>query len=215
MKKIFSFVCAAVLGLSAQAQLVTSRSITKVATPVENRTTWMVRVGVGTNKFVGDDFKDFGTKAGYWLGAEFNKTLGKRGAYWGMDFALASRGYSYEDEYQKMKLAAHNIHWSPFIFGWKIDVADSDFSIDPHLGLFMSLDYAGKYKYESNNREETTKIGDATDYNRFDVGLKVGVGVWYKKRYNLDLTFQRGFLADDTDYDGGTSNFMVRLGYAF
>ena len=53
------------------------------------------------------------------------------------------------------------------------------------------------------------------DYNRFDVGMKIGVGVWYNKKYNLDFTYQRGFLGTDAEADGGPSNFMVRLGLGF
>ena len=53
------------------------------------------------------------------------------------------------------------------------------------------------------------------DYNHFDAGMNIGVGVWYD-RFNLDLTYQRGFIDAFSDADGfKTSNFMIRLGIAF
>ena len=53
------------------------------------------------------------------------------------------------------------------------------------------------------------------DYNHFDAGMNIGVGVWYD-RFNLDLTYQRGFIDAFSDTDGfKTSNFMIRLGIAF
>lgn len=218
MKKFFSFLCAAVLAVGAQAQLVTSRSVSAISAPKEpGRTTWMVRLGVGSNGMVYSD-ADEGpdAKVGYFLGFEFNKSIRQRSAYWGMDFALASRGWKISKGGYEQKLAAHNIHWSPFIFGWKIAIPDTRFSIDPHIGTYLAVDYAGKYTGEYDGQDlDDVKIGDAEGYSRFDGGLKVGVGVWYAKRYNLDLTYQRGFLTDNEDADGGTSNFWVRLGYAF
>ena len=47
--------------------------------------------------------------------------------------------------------------------------------------------------------------------------MKIGVGVWFNKKFNLDLTYQRGFVStfDDEDYTVNASNFLIRLGYAF
>lgn len=212
MKKSFLFLCTMLCSLAMNAQLVSSHSASLTERPkAPSRTTWMVRLGVGSNKFVGDDYKKLDSKVGYFFGFEFNRSMGQRGAYWGMDFDLTSRGFAVEDYY---KFSAHNIQWSPFIFGWRIAVPSSKFSIDPHVGVYVACDYAGKIAYE-DSRIDDVKIGDIDDYNRFDAGLKIGVGVWYNNKYNIDFTYQRGFLATDTDLDGGASNFMFRLGYAF
>lgn len=128
-----------------------------------------------------------------------------------MEFALGSRGFKVDD----MKCIAHNVQYSPFTFGWKIGVADN-ISIDPHLGVFASYDYTSKMKEDG----ESISWGDfadalEVDYNHFDAGMNIGVGVWYD-RFNLDLTYQRGFIDVFTDADGiKTSNFMIRLGIAF
>lgn len=225
MKKIILSICAAFCALSMSAQLVSSHSTLKqttVAPKAPRKTTWMFRVGVGSNNVVGDSYDGTSSHVGYFVGFEFNKTIRHRGAYWGMDFALASRGYTYEfDEWGvdvENKLTAHTLHWSPFIFGWKIGIANSKFAIDPHIGFYMAGDYTGKYKYSvDGENQDDVKIYDSEgDYLGFDAGLKIGVGCWYNNKFNVDLTYQRGFIAPEgTDYDGGPSNFWFRLGYAF
>lgn len=88
--------------------------------------------------------------------------------------------------------------------------------IDPHVGVFASYDYTSKMKENG----ESISWGDyadymEVDYNHFDAGMNIGVGVWYD-RFNLDLTYQRGFIDAFSDTDGfKTSNFMIRLGIAF
>lgn len=213
MKKVLFIVAAFVLCAGVQAQIVssTSRSIrTEQARPSE--TQWLLRVGMNIMNLTGDGTEGLDSKMGYNLNVEFNKPLGGAGAYWGMNFGLGSRGYKVEDE---VKAIAHNIQYSPFTFGWKIGVTD-DIKIDPHVGVFASFDYAGKVK----EGDESYSWGDMADWNevdyrRYDVGLNVGVSVWYD-RYNLDLCYQRGFIDVYSDFDGiKASNFMIRLGVAF
>lgn len=232
MKKILTLIACAIIAAGAQAQLVTSTSQSITTVKKEKRSMWMVRVGVGTNNIKGDGLEDVvSAKAGYFFGVEFN-THGKRGGYYGLDFALTSRGYSFDGETYaydyyyggydiydlKYKLAAHAFEFSPLIFGWKIDIGSSRFTIDPHLGLFMSVDYAGKRKgieIDGESYDETVGLGDISNYWRLDVGLRAGVGVWFDNRYNLDLSYQHGFMGPDDSFDIKCKAFMVRLGYAF
>ncbi len=232
MKKLLTLAVCAVLALGAQAQLVTSTSQSIKTQPKEKRTQWMVRVGVGTNNIKGDGLGDeVSSKAGYFFGVEFN-SHGKRGGYYGLDFALTSRGYSYDgygavydpsyyysyrDGDLKYKQVAHAVEFSPLIFGWKINIADSKFDIDPHIGLLVSVDYAGKQKgIELDGDEyEDIPLSDVAGYWRLDVGLRAGVGVWFDRKYNLDLSYQHGFMGMDESFDIKCKAFMVRLGYAF
>ena len=221
MKKIVSFVCAALCCVAMNAQLVTSRSVSVSTAPkAPSRTTWMVRLGLATNNFVGgEDADELGAKIGYTFGFEFNKSMGQRGAYWGMDFTFASRGYSFDEDGYEEKLKLHEFQWAPFTFGWKIPVANS-IAIDPHVGLFIAGDIAGKLtsKYDGESLDDVT-IGNMDGLNRFDAGLKIGVGVWFKNKFNVDLTYQRGFVpvfdVDDSDYNVYQSNFWIRAAYAF
>ncbi len=222
MRKIFVLLCVMVCAMTASAQLVTSRSkmVTSVAEPEppsEDRIDWVVRLGVGSNNFVGDSYDDSKSRFGYLLTIEFNRKIANAGAYWGMDFGMGSRGYRYDEKGYESKSIAHNFQYSPFIFGWKIKIADSKFAIDPHIGFFLSGDYTGKYKAEGSGWESESSMSDwlDNDYIPVDAGLRIGCGVWYANRFNLDMTYSRGFVPEFTDNEGGSSNFYVRFGVAF
>lgn len=225
MKKFLSMACALMLGATVQAQIVTStsRSITREKAP--STTTNYVRLGLNIMNVAGDGAEDLGSKMGYDFSYGFQKTLGGKGAYWGMEAGLSSRGYGYSEKesyngYQvkyELNFIAHNIYYVPFQFGWKFNVGRG-FTIDPHVGIFASFDYAGKEKEkfteDGESYSESYSLGDLDGYRRFDVGLKFGVGAWYKN-FNLDLAYQRGFVSAWEDGDMFTSNFQIRLGYAF
>lgn len=179
--------------------------------------TWMLRLGVGSNKFAGDLFEESDAKVGYSVGIELNRAIGRKGAYWGMDLTFASRrhslpygtmydvwGYRGEDSYEDEQ-SSQTIHWSPIILGWKINLGKSHFAIDPHVGFYWGGDYLYDGEIDKN----------------VDTGIKAGIGIWYKKRFSLDFTYQRGFVdAYDFPYyrtssSSRTSNCMARLGFAF
>lgn len=223
MKKTLSFLAAIMLCMVVNAQIVTSRSVSTVEHKAPSNTQWILRLGVGTTKFAGTDIDDISGKLGYNFAIDFNKSIAGQGAYWGMGLELGNRGYKISEEEGNEKLEtstiAHNIQWDAFNFGWKINLTD-DIKLDPHLGAYVSYDYAGKaketYEYKGESESESIKIGDWEDYKRYDVGMTFGIGLWYKQ-FNLDLRYQRGFICpfDYDDAKGATSNFIVRLGVAF
>lgn len=211
MKKVLLIAALLLLCAGIQAQIVSSRS-TSIKTE-KSRTTsqWVLRAGLNLMNLAGDGVEGSNSNIGYSVMAGFQKPMGAEGAYWGMEAGLGSRGFKVEE----LKSIAHNIQFSPFTFGWKFEVADN-FKIDTHLGAFASFDYTSKMKMDG----ESISWGDfadyeEVDYNHFDAGLNIGAGVWYG-RYNLDFTYQRGFIDVFTDFDGiKTSNFLIRLGIAF
>ena len=211
MKKVLSIVAALLLCVGTQAQIVSSRSTIVKTQKQASNTQWFLRAGVNMMNLSGDGIDGTDSNIGYNATLGYQKSLGGAVAYWGLEFALGSRGFKVDD----MKCIAHNVQYSPFTFGWKIGVADN-ISIDPHLGVFASYDYTSKMKEDG----ESISWGDfadalEVDYNHFDAGMNIGVGVWYD-RFNLDLTYQRGFIDVFTDADGiKTSNFMIRQGIAF
>ena len=90
-----------------------------------------------------------------------------------------------------------------------------------HIGGYVSYDYAGKLKveeeYQGSSNDEDVSLSDFENYNSFDAGMQVGVGLWFD-RFNLDFTYQRGFIGiyDISNFDSPrSSNFMIRLGVAF
>ncbi len=256
MKKLLLLALIAVMAVGVNAQIVVSQSNiitkTKVEKPkTKKKTTWYMRVGVQASKMAfDDDFTDsegsIKSAAGYNLDFGFQRPMGGKGAYWGMTFGLGSRGFKYKEEdsewYQGDKYeyeytekhTAHNFQYSPFTFGWKIKLADKLY-LDPHIGLYFSVDYTGKIKC----KEKLTIGGDTeTDDESFsiyggeywgdeedvwwcpaDIGLNTGIGIWYD-RFNFDITWQRGFvnaIAGDTydDHKSKANNVMFRLGLAF
>lgn len=156
---------------------------------------------------------------GYNVGIEFNNYI-KNGLYWNSGLLFGSRGYKYSSKVSGVsltnKLRAHNIQ-IPVTIGYKYDLG-SGIALDGRIGGFFSADIAGKSTSTGSlagvGSSTDTKIGDINGYKRCDGGLIIGVGLWYQN-VNLDFAYQRGF-ADITDYsDGGASNFLIRLGYAF
>lgn len=68
--------------------------------------------------------------------------------------------------------------------------------------------------HEYKGESESNGLGDIEDYQRFDAGMALGGGLWYK-RVNLDVTWQRGFIDVISDSKCQASNVMIRLGLAF
>lgn len=196
-------------------------------------------------KNYGDGSKvSFGFKPGYELSVGFNRPFGNTNFYWGMELGLGTRGIKYTSEDGRdgdwienghKSLLAWNFKYSPFTFGYKYNINES-IALDAHLGAYVSLDFAGKGKSywdgiedgdPFKDEEESENIGkdELEHYKRFDCGLQVGLGVWYK-RFNFDITYQRGFMnAYDFSYQSQwdidddskicTSNIMFRVGMSF
>lgn len=221
-----------VMALGASAQMLTSRTYTKAKNP----TLWYARLGASFNNVAGlgdaeydaDGLESsFGTKTGFVVDFGFQKPIGKAGLYWGMELGLGNRGYSYShnmDGGGEFSLLAWNVTYSPFTFGYKYSITDN-LKIDAHIGAFLSYDFAHGLSAKENGEKldpDWDKFKDGTNYNEFDGGLQLGIGVWFS-RFNLDVTWQRGFspLAeyekiDSYDYvTGNSSNIMLRLGVAF
>lgn len=170
---------------------------------------WFARGGLNMATFAGDGADGMDRKALYSFAYGFQKPIATLGAYWGMDIGLNSRGAKYEE----LKVAAHNINLSPITVGWKYGITD-EIALDGHVGAFLSVDYTGKAKAYG----ESVSMGDwedlGLDWNRFDVGMNIGFGIWYD-RFNLDFTWQRGFLEVADEAAAYSSNLILRLGVAF
>ena len=211
MKKLVSIVAALMICMGVQAQIVSSRSSIVKTERQPSSTQWFIRGGMNLMNMNGDGADGLKSKMGYNVMAGFAKPMGSAGAYWGMDFGLTSRGFKAEGEDEDIKCTAHAVQVSPFTFGWKVNVADK-IAIDPHIGAFVSCDYTSKMKGDGDDISWSDFADtEYVDYNRFDAGINFGVGVWYD-RFNLDFSYQPGFIDVYTDIDGiKSSKFMIRL----
>lgn len=223
MKKVILLIAVTILTvITASSQIVTSRTLVKSKT----ETMWYARAGISINTLAVSEASDemsVGSKAAFALDLGFQRNIGKSGLYWGMELGLASRGATFgisdeykdqydedELEYYKASYSAWGLKYSPFTIGYKYGLTD-DIKIDGHLGGFVSYDFSKKMKGDDVDDD----IFD--EYQNFDAGLQVGIGVWWKK-FNLDFMYQRGFVDTQLLYgcDGSySSNFSIRLGYSF
>jgi hypothetical protein len=221
MKKMILTALACLLMVAAQAQIVSSRSISitqEKKGPSETLT--YGRVGLGLMNVKGD-IVDYDSKLGYNIVIGFQKPFDKYDLYWGLEAGFGSRGCKYseiydDDEYEESSLFAHNIQVTPNI-GWKPQIGDN-LKLDVHVGLFASYDFAGTIKdkdvYDGYVEEDSWGLGDAEGYKRFDVGINPGIGIWYGN-YNIDLSLQRGFLDIVKDSKVHSQNILIRVGIAF
>lgn len=224
MKKLLLAVLALTLGISTQAQIVSSSSskvevveTPKVQKPVR-KTQWYLRGGLNVMTLAGGE-ETLDSRIGYDLSMGFQKPMGSAGLFWGMEWGLSSRGYSYSEDGYEDKLIAHNMKYVPFDFGYKYAFSNG-FKLYAHTNVFMSIDYIGTNEYDEWNGRRSVKVEDSIwdidDYMPLDAGMQLGVGLWWK-RLNVDLTYQFGFIDMSTgDYSAGCSrNFMVRVGFGF
>lgn len=212
MRKTLSFAIAALVCVAVQAQIVSSRSVSIKKQKEPSETVWFLRAGLNMAGLAGDDAEGLGKRAAYEFTYGFQKPITSFGMYWGMDLGLGSRGYKIDESDYEQKLLTHNVQVSPFNIGWKYGIVEN-LNFDIHAGAFVLYDYVGKVKETYNGEEESYGLGD-TDWKHFDAGLNIGFGLWYD-RFNLDFTFQRGFVQAIEDTNVYTSNFMIRLGVAF
>ena len=213
----------AVFTTTSYAQLLTGKS---AAVTREARTTkWVLRAGLAIDSYYGKDLPSTsGSKVGYDFNIGFNKPIGSRGAYWGMDFGFLTRGYKKTDVYSINKgqyttvltqnFTRHAFAYSPFNFGWKIPVGKI-VALDPHVGINMSVDFAGSNNFNDKDFTPTRKWDEGI--NRFDLATHFGFGVWFLDRFNVDLRYRVGFFPDDDDWEAKlySEKFVFSLGVAF
>ncbi len=204
MKKLL-LVLALFAGVGAQAQIVTTTSskITYEKTP--KKTTWYFKPGFSIMTAVGSGVPyGTGSTIGYNFDLGFSKPIAGSGAYWGMELAFGSRGCGVSD----YKYIGHNVQFSPLTFGYKVDLGHK-LKLDPHAGVYAGVDYLDKAKDTRNSNK-----GDWNVDNIWDIGMNIGVGLWYD-RYNIDFTWQEGFINLYDNRNFKTGSFLIRLGVAF
>ena len=211
MKKILFLAAFALVGMSANAQLVTttSRSIKVEKTP--SNTIWLIRGGLTFAGLSGSDASDTDSRTGFNIGIEFQKPI-HQGLYWGSGLGLKTKGYKWSNSGYKdeMNLTALEI---PLNIGYKFDIIE-DVKLDLHAGAFANFDLFGSKEYDSPYGSSDVSLSDFEDYSRFDGGLSLGFGVWYQ-RFNINLNFQWGLFEQMDDFNAKESNVMLSLGYAF
>jgi len=218
MKKILTLLAAICLATGSQAQIVSSQSTIKKVEA--SNTTKYLRLGLNIAGAHGDGAKDSKSVVLYDFVYGFQKPI-YEGFYWGMEFGFSARGFKFEQGTSSnkttQKLIGHQLRFSPIQLGYRISI-DDKFKIDPHVGFYMSGDFAGSSKYETNydghKESNSTSIYDITDYQYFNIGGQFGVGIWFSN-FNLDFTYQLGAMDFVKDTKCKSNNFLIRLGIGF
>ena len=97
-KNVLFIVMALFLCVTAQAQIVSSRSVSISSKPERpTETLWYLRGGLNMAGLAGDGAEGLDRKAAYSFAYGFQKPISTLGAYWGMDFGLGSRGYKVDE----------------------------------------------------------------------------------------------------------------------
>ena len=212
MKKIYLVALLALFSLASEAQIVSSRSssVIRESGPVTpSSTLWFIRAGLSFDNIGGSDAEDNKSTIGYDVNVGFQRSITSlNGAYWGMDFGMMSRACKYDSKYLEGTWMAHAVQFSPFTFGWKIDLG-TDFALDPHVGVYASYDLFGSSPDDNHDWDE--------NLNKLDIGGNFGFGVWYRNRLNIEFHYRQGFLnMSDRDKISFTANkFVIALGLAF
>lgn len=219
MKKVIFIFAVAFAAISANAQIVSSRSTSIERTP-SNKVKYF-SIGLNLASASGDGATNLKSKALYDVSLGVHYPI-NQGFYFGMNYALSSRGYKYEDKEDYYasyteKMTAHQIRITPS-FGYQVEVVDK-FKVDPHFGWFFSGDFAGNYKEEVDisgygKSSDSQSIYDIEHYSYFDTGFQFGVALWYSS-YFLDFSYRKGIIEWVKDSKVYSSNFTIRLGIAF
>lgn len=220
MKKVLFIALVALMGLSASAQVRTSRTLMKRTNPA----VWYVRTGMalwtpnGMDQYDKEQGWSASGKVGFDLDFGFNKPIGRKGVYWGMDLGLMTRGtnasytFKYVDskEIYKGSVSGWAVKLTPFSMGYKYALAE-DVKIDLHAGLFAMVQVSQKKEPDSSYFDD---LEFQDDNAGLDGGLQIGAGVWYKK-FNVDLSYQAGFVPVILEPEMKLGALLLRVGYAF
>jgi len=170
---------------------------------------------------------------------------------WMFDAAIGSRGYNATytegDIHLKEEWQLFNFQIAPFNYAYNIQAGSA--VVTPYLGLFLSFDFAGFYKrkitapgysdtWKASIWEKSKQDAEYITYyyNKkhkprlvhefIDVGIEVGLNVYFRENWFMGCMFQAGFL-DDTKEEyrkmrwgknsssGTNITFMLTTGYMF
>lgn len=134
----------------------------------------------------------------------------------------------------KGHLRAYSFRWLPWIAGYRHAI-NKNTSFEMHISPYFTYDFTGsdrgvsyigiknpgstKWDKEDSSKQKedldhVSGMDAAHEYQRFDIGLDVGVGIWYRQ-FNFDLSFEQGFIPIFKHENLYSSKAFIRLGYAF
>lgn len=192
MKKILTTILAVLLAAPSFAQLNSGGFSVD-----GNSVYYGVRLGANFATIGGDDLIDgLGMKVGLNLAGVVGLRLSDSTPLF-LESGLYYTERGGKDGSNKVSLTYLEI---PLLIKYGIQATD-DIAVLPFIGPYFSLGIAGKTKYpaiDENGKIYTASQGSYHNFNRSDMGIKLGCGAEYNKLY-LELGYQFG-LANIADF---------------
>jgi hypothetical protein len=172
---------------------------------------WGIKTGVNFSSFIG--YSNAGYKTGFHIGATYDKALSRKFYFQpGLSFLLCGTKFGLLPGIIKTGDVSIYALELPLTFSLRPKIGEAtkfvtDFGLYARYGLF------GTKKYE---HDETPTIKGSTFpvYNRFDMGLSLGLGFEYR-HYSISGTCQLGLVDAEKDVMSLNQTLRINLGYRF
>jgi hypothetical protein len=201
----------------------------------DKKVTFGLRAGVNFNTQVEnwddipDDYEQPGYNVGFHVGGVVDINLAKY-FYFQPGLLFTTQGFKVKDDdgYEKLSLYYLDV---PLIFSFAYPLSDN-FKLRADVGPAVGLGLFGKHTVGSNNGSESSSDGIFTkasedgyeygpEYNRFNLGLKFGIGVEVKQftlgaHYNLGLNNVLHIEGENSHHRSAKNrSITISLGYNF
>ena len=216
-KRLISIALLAALGISAQAQIVSSRSdqviVTqqlKEKTPKKPRTfKWNIKAGFSLDNLNGTNDATWAVTPGFDI--DFGFLSNDNGLLTGASIGIMSHGSHMKDMYgysdQNATFRSYGLVLDPII-GYSFPITET-VNIAPYIGPFIGYQLKGSREYDG---KEHFSIG-----GHLDAGINVGLDCYLNESFYIDFHYKRSFTSSGTIwYEKTYSNkFVLGIGYLF
>ena len=211
-KKLISIAMLAAIGISAQAQIVSSRSDQVIVTqqirekkpkkPKKPRTfNWNLRLGYSFDSMTGGD--DLSGVSGFDASFGISKPFGSNGLFWGVEAGAMTYGACMDDydptrcigicvtpriglKFPIGKEVSFNIYGGPYI-GYRFGERD-------HNNIYFSdedyIDSKGYSQFRYEFRDQVLEIEDGVD-----AGINIGAELFVSKNFFFDIHIKKGLIS--------------------
>lgn len=217
------------LALPAGAQVHKSKSFVKKTQVKEEiiwpKWVWYVRAGIALPTWFDVSADDISTPPGFDLDFGFQRAMGKKGWYWGLDAAFITQSLTVD----QIKLSGVTYKGQSFTgvggriganVGWRLRASDifwmdfhTGFAVEAHQGVHMT---DGEY-HRDLNMYSYVELSDINAYIPIGIGFKV-------KMFTFDIQFRPNLVNTLTykersknavEHTDAIPNFLISAGVAF
>jgi len=154
------------------------------------------------------------TSIGLHLGVVDNFELGsgisiQPGVYY------TQKNWKFENKNGDWKARTHHLE-VPVLIKYNLELGD--ITIDPHVGPYFDLAFAGKFKdHDLKIYRKSKENKPSLDFSNFDMGLTLGCGATYSDIVYFGLDYQFGFkdIANNKNLETRSHVFMITFGVWF